>query len=110
MLRTLTPVRFDEVIKVFFAVVVGNFVTGIDDADGFDKDAITDDYHLAVWFTGVIDVARDIFAVRAVDRFSISEFEEVLAGTFVGLFIGDQPSGVFQDSGATRNVSCRKYS
>ncbi len=103
MFGAFAAVRFNEVIKVFFAVVVGNLVTRIDNAYRFDEDTIADDGHFAVWCTGMIHIASGIFAIGTIDRFSVAKLEKIFSGAFIRLFVGNQASGVFQNTRPSRN-------
>ena len=62
---TATAVWFDVRIKVFFAVIDGDFFISLDRFERIDVDAIFLNPHFRIWLARVIDIARDIQSCAA---------------------------------------------
>ena len=68
MAVALTPMRFDEAIKVFFAVVVGYLLPLLNPLCAVYEYAFAVDLRFAVRTAGMIDVSGGVFSYTAVNR------------------------------------------
>jgi hypothetical protein len=59
---------------------------------------------LAIGAAGVVDVARNILARRAVDRTPAGDGEKILVGDAVGLLVGEAGPEIFDDAGALGDI------
>ena len=94
-LRTATAMRFDVFIDIFFAVVIGKLLTCFNKADCIDENMTT----LYLWVTiraaGMIDIAGNVRARRAVNRLPGVHLKEVFAAARVRLGVRDRSTDVF---------------
>src|SRR5262249_13552686 len=92
--------RPDVGVPVILAVVVGDLVTRLDVLDRLDPDAPVADHRIRVRPAGMIDVARDVRARRAVYGPARVDLEPVaIVGLRIALRIVEQRAGVFDDVG-----------
>ena len=73
--------RLQILLEVVGTVIVVDFLAGRDVLDGANIDAgrlILRDVQLRIRFAGVVDIARDVLAQRAVDGPAASDLEEIL--------------------------------
>lgn len=75
MLWTATAVRLNELINVFFAIVIGDLFPRFNVLDCQNKDSLFVDRGFCIWSAGVIDVSRLIPLWFAVYRVSLSYFK-----------------------------------
>src|SRR5882724_10153025 len=76
----------DEGVKIFLVVIVEEFLARFDGAFGHDVDAPSPDFYFAIRPAGMIDVARNIGLLPAVDRLSLADGKEISA--VGGIFFG----------------------
>jgi len=89
---------FDYIVEVVFAVIVGKLFASFDVPLGPDPDSlIPRNYSLGIGPARMIDVAGDIVAGTPINRELIIQFEEIFAGSFFNLFIGNQWTKILDD-------------
>src|SRR5262245_46797062 len=76
--RTLAAVLLDERIEIVAAVVVGDLVPRVDGLDRADQNLVFLDIRLGVRPAGMVDVAGDVLAARAVDGPAVVDLEQIL--------------------------------
>src|SRR5262245_62283621 len=76
--HTLAAALLDEGVEVVAAVVVGDLVTGVDGLDRADQNLVLLDIRFGVRPAGMVDVAGDVLAARAVDGPAVVDLEQVL--------------------------------
>ena len=97
MIATTTAKGLDMLVDIFFAVVVGEFLTRFDVSGRVDEDLTAHDVRLAVGLTGVVDIASEVLAGGAVDSFPTIHLKEILAPAGVLLGLRDFPPEVFDN-------------
>src|SRR4029077_20931074 len=90
--------RLDVGVEVVLAVVVGDLVARLDVPDRLDPDAARAGHRIGVRPAGMVDVARQVRARRAVDGPARIHLEPVaIVGALVALLVGQQRAGVLDD-------------
>lgn len=87
----------NEVVEVFFAVVVGQFFARFDCAFGVHEDFVALYFYFAIRAAGVVDVPRNILSGGAVDGFSVTELEKIFPANAVRFVVADDIAPVFHD-------------
>src|SRR5262245_41449391 len=82
--RAPAAVVLDESVEVVAAVVVGDLITRVDGPDRADQDLVLFDIRFSVRPAGMVDVAGDILAARAVDGPAIVDLEQIFGIELVG--------------------------
>src|SRR5215831_3119557 len=87
----------DEGVEIIAAIVIRDLVTGLDILDRPDLDHVFHEIGFGIRSTGMIDVARPIPAVGAVDGPARVDLEHVAGIELVGGFTANLPAAVAND-------------
>src|SRR5262245_7612489 len=77
-------VLLDEGVEVVATVVVGDLVARVDGLDRADQNLVLLDIRFGVRPAGMVDVAGDVLAARAIDGPAVVDLEQVLGVELVG--------------------------
>lgn len=98
----------NEVVEIFFAVIVREFFASFDGATSVDEYLISDDFDFAVWPTRVVEISRNIFPRFSVDRAAVVEIEKIFPAATIRFVVGDKITNVFDNEPAFANRFVRK--
>lgn len=87
----------DEIVKIFFSVIVRQFFARLDVSTRMDKHFIPDNLSFAIWSTRVVNVSRNVLTGLAVDSSSVFEIKQIFSTTTVCFIIRNTIAIVFQD-------------
>jgi len=90
--------------------MVGNFVTWPDGLDCANLDDASHDIRFRIGLTRMIDIARDVSPVGAVDRPAAIDLEKVFRTQIVGRLGGNSLAPIFDDEGPFPDRSDREQS
>src|SRR6185437_5194258 len=99
----------DHVPKVIDAVIIGDFLARLDNAQRADEHPVPDVVDFGVRITGMVEVARDVAARGAVDGPAAVDLVEVKIAArldFVGFLGGELGPHVFGDPEAFADRPC----
>src|SRR4051812_18835662 len=105
--RTLdaaTTTRLNQIIKILFAVIVGDFFTRLNVSPGPDPNpAPLGNKGFGIRSARMIDVARSVRARTAVNRPPRINSKEIPAARLIHDLVGHQGTKIFDDAFAFRN-------
>src|SRR5215831_18534125 len=101
--RAFAAVFLDEGIEVVAAVVVGDLVARVDGPDRADQNLVLLDIGFGVRLAGMVDVAGDVPAARAVDGPTVVDLEQILGIELVRDPVGQLLAGIVDDEASSTN-------
>jgi len=101
--RALAAVLLDEGVEIVAAVVVGDLVARVDGPDRADQNLVLLDIGFGVRLAGMVDVAGDVPAARAVGGSTVVDLGQVLGIELVRDPVGQLLAGIVDDEASSTN-------
>jgi len=93
----------DEVIEIFFSVIVREFFTCLDVSARVNEHLVSNDFNLAVWSTRVVYVSRNIMTSFSVDGSTIFEIEQIFSTATMCFVVNNEIAKVFHNESTFSN-------
>lgn len=92
-----THASLDVGVQIIFTVVDGDFLSLFDVLERPNPDSTAGSKTFGVWPAGVVDITSRVGSGFTVNRALLIKLKQVLAGSSIGFFVGDDVASIFDN-------------